>query len=863
MADGTIVLKTQVDQSGLKKGISAMKSGVSSLTGAFKKLAGVIGVAFSVSAVVAFSKSSSELATQTEANVQRLIDIYGKASTDVGDFIDQNAMALGMSKASAASFAAVYGNLFSVWADQSTNAQLTNKYLQMTSVVAAKTGRTVADVQERIRSGLLGNTEAIEDLGVFVNVKTIEMTDAFKRMANGKSWAQLDAYAQQQIRSMAILEQATAKYGEATLQTSALVKGQFSAAWQDFQATWGQVVNRVLIPALDVLTQIVVKATELMRVLFNISGSTISQSGAISEAISNQQELTEAVEETDKAVQKNLASFDDLRILSGDNGGADSEVSSELVDALENASTVGIGSGSDAASAIEQQTAAVNQQASAFDVLFGQISRVKDIFMSGFWEGFAGADFSRLGESISSISDDVSEVFNGIQPQMSRLGESILIFCGNISGSISQIFTSTFQTIVAGLEQYLDVNKDDVRDKLGEILDASSRMVSAAGRTANAFADVFSTSIKGENAQRMTTSMISIFSDAALSLTSLAAQLGADVMEQLADAIDNNKEAINAALEDLYGTFADSAATIEELFGDLWDGLEDLYNEHFKPLIETLGDSLSKFVGEFVDAWRADIQPVLDDLSARFEEVVDEHVKPALDKVLAVLGRLIDKFGVLWRSVLEPLVSWIINVFVRILSWAIEGVGDIFLWLIEFGADIVSDLMDVFDGLIDFFEGVFTSDWEKAWEGIKAVFTGVINTILDVVEGAVNLVIEAINLLIGAVDLVGGTIAGLFGKEWSVPKLSDISIPRLAQGAVIPANKEFLAVLGDQKQGTNIEAPLQTIVDAFNIALEQNGRSGGGNTEVILQVDGREFGRAVVEQGNRENRRIGTRMVVV
>jgi hypothetical protein len=80
-----------------------------------------------------------------------------------------------------------------VWADQATNAELTNKYLNMTAVIASKTGRTVEDVQERIRSGLLGNTEAVEDLGVFVNVKTIEMTEAFQRIADGRSWEKLTA----------------------------------------------------------------------------------------------------------------------------------------------------------------------------------------------------------------------------------------------------------------------------------------------------------------------------------------------------------------------------------------------------------------------------------------------------------------------------------------------------------------------------------------------------------------------------------------------------------------------------------------------------------------------------------------------
>ena len=200
-SDGSIILSTKVDTTGIRSGMSKIKSDAGGLTKTFGKLASAIGLAFSVTAIVQFSRESAKLATQTEASVQRLIDIYGKASDSVGDFIDANARALGMSKAAAASYASVYGNLFSVWADQKTNAELTNHYLNMTAVVASKTGRTVADVQERIRSGLLGNTEAIEDLGIFVNVKTIEITDAFQRIANGRSWEQLTAYEQSQVRT--------------------------------------------------------------------------------------------------------------------------------------------------------------------------------------------------------------------------------------------------------------------------------------------------------------------------------------------------------------------------------------------------------------------------------------------------------------------------------------------------------------------------------------------------------------------------------------------------------------------------------------------------------------------------------------
>jgi hypothetical protein len=132
---------------------------------------------------------------------------------------------------------------------------------------------------------------------------------------------------------------------------------------------------------------------------------------------------------------------------------------------------------------------------------------------------------------------------------------------------------------------------------------------------------------------------------------------------------------------------------------------------------------------------------------------------------------------------------------------------------------------------------------------------------LSAIAEGINSAIRALNKFsIKIPEWVPNVGGGYFGFNLST--MSAPQIPKLAQGAVIPPNKEFMAVLGDQKHGTNIEAPLQTIVDAFNIALAQNGNASGGNTEVVLEIDGREFGRAVVEQGNRENRRIGTRLVI-
>jgi hypothetical protein len=153
--------------------------------------------------------------------------------------------------------------------------------------------------------------------------------------------------------------------------------------------------------------------------------------------------------------------------------------------------------------------------------------------------------------------------------------------------------------------------------------------------------------------------------------------------------------------------------------------------------------------------------------------------------------------------------------------------------------------------------------------GLITGFENAINGIIWLFESLINFVVDGLNLFLGGISTVTGAVGDLIGVNLRIPEipkasLGRVSIPRLAQGAVIPPNREFLAILGDQKQGMNIETPLATMIEAFQMALDsRSGYNGGGNTEVVLEIDGREFGRAIVEQGNRENRRIGTRLVIV
>lgn len=165
----------------------------------------------------------------------------------------------------------------------------------------------------------------------------------------------------------------------------------------------------------------------------------------------------------------------------------------------------------------------------------------------------------------------------------------------------------------------------------------------------------------------------------------------------------------------------------------------------------------------------------------------------------------------------------------------------------------------VFKGIITFLKGVFTADWKLAWEGVKDIFKGVWNTIVSIVEGAINLIIDAINWCINQINKIQVDVpdwmtelTGMGDFGFRIPNLNKVSIPRLATGAVIPPNSEFLAMLGDQKSGNNIEAPESLI--------RQIVREETGNGNIVINARGTmgQLIRMLKLEIEREDNRNGT-----
>lgn len=179
------------------------------------------------------------------------------------------------------------------------------------------------------------------------------------------------------------------------------------------------------------------------------------------------------------------------------------------------------------------------------------------------------------------------------------------------------------------------------------------------------------------------------------------------------------------------------------------------------------------------------------------------------------------------------------------------------------GREVINHLKDAFKALGDFVKKIFAGDFEGALESLKECGRSFGNFFISVAEGIANGFIKMVNMVIDAVnnmlpDTIPDWVPIIGGK--SFPKIphwdATCSLPRLANGAVIRGGQPFAAILGDQPKGqTNIETPLDTMLDAFRKALDERGD--GGTPVIRFEGSLAELGRVLRPVIEMENNRVG------
>jgi phage-related protein len=232
-------------------------------------------------------------------------------------------------------------------------------------------------------------------------------------------------------------------------------------------------------------------------------------------------------------------------------------------------------------------------------------------------------------------------------------------------------------------------------------------------------------------------------------------------------------------------------------------------------------------------------------------EVLAVKLSEALNKAKADFTALMKVVTWLWQNILEPLVVFIGGAFSTIFNNAFEMM-----------CDVIDGATLAFKGLMDFITGVFTGDWDKAWNGVKDVFSGIFSSLYGIVKAPLNLIIDAINTVISGINSISFNVPdwvpGIGGKAFSVniPKMT-----KLASGGI--TNGPMAAIIGDNVGGREVVSPLSDLQDMLVSAvgtamLQANQFSNSGrDKEVVLKIKDTEIARAILPAIDKERSRIG------
>ena len=731
----------------VKNATAKVREQSNSIGSAFGKLAKFAGFAILGKKLLDVGMYSAQTALEVSASMNQIKRQMGESSQSFLKWVNDNANAMNMGVGEATNYGAVYSNLFSGFIkDTNKLSAYTAKMLQTSAVVAEGSGRSITDVMERIRSGLLGNTEAIEDLGINVNVAMIESTEAFKKFANGQSWQQLDYQTQQQIRLMAILEQATAKYGD-TLSNS--VNGSislFKSLMKDSALNLGNamlpIINAIM-PVLNsfamVLKNVTAKLAEFIALMFNkkatvkdgVGGAVGDMGNAMKDAAGGAGDLADAVDDAGdsaggladnlgdsaknakKAAKEllGLMGFDEINLLSkkddSDDGGSGGSGGGGGGGKGGKGKGGGGGPFKDILPEVEL-TDMDNKFKSIFDGLGDKLKGLFDLFKKGFDAAFRPEGLERIKAALERIKKTLEEIATDprVVNAFNRMTEKIAYALGQIAGSLATIGVGIGVLLTESIANGLERQKERIIRALVALFDNIGNIAEAVGNIAQAFSSAFYDVITSTGAIRIGSAIVSTL----LSLTSTIVEVGS------------------------------------KLAGSLFKGFEKVVVTS-APKISSMLQSLLDIVAPIFET----IESVVDKFGDGLSSVYDEHVAPAIDSIANAFNGLIDIILILWEGSWKPFAEFLSNTFGISIETVADLLGGIILEALKLLADTIKLVADGFTAF---------SDWCKENKEIISTIASVIGTLATVWQGIKFLSwAEQAGGLAGAFELLSGKVS--------------------------------------------------------------------------------------------------------
>lgn len=624
----------------------------------------------------------------------------------------------------------------------------------------------------------------------------IQSTEAFKRFANGQSWDQLDYQTQQQIRLMAILEQATAKYGTTLSQS---VNGRislFKSLLKDAALNVGNaflpIINAIM-PVLNsfamVLKNVTAKLAEFIALMFNkkatvkdgVAGAVGDMNGALQDAAGGAGDLADAMGDADdasggladnlgdsaknakKAVKEllGLAGFDEITILNkkddSDDGGSGGSGGGG-----KGKGKKGKG-GSGPFKDILPEVALAdmdNQFKSIFDGLGDKLKGLSDLFSKGFSAAFRAEGLERITSAIGRIKKTLEEIATDprVVNAFNGMTEKIAYALGQIAGSIGTVGVGIGVFLSESIANGLGRQKERIIRSLVAQFENTGNIFASAGNIAQAFADGFYDVITSTGAIRIGSALVSSFFAIDSSIREISFKLGGDLLKGIEQIVTDNMPGIAEVFSNALSAIAPVFESAEKAINDLSDSISRVYDNYIRPSIESSTKAISGFVSVFVKGWNNHIQPVIQKIGQGFSDTIGKHISPFVQKILDMVASFQEMSQVI-NAYVGPVIGFIVEQLTRVLAPTLEYIGEVFRVLFNTVADILGGIADFLKGVFDIITGILTSDMSKIFDG----FTETGDAIMNILS---TLLTALLDLTVAVLKVIWDTIVAIFQAIW-------------------------------------------------------------------------------------------------
>ena len=881
--DGKVVISTALDNKGLVSGINNISGSLGGLKNVVGKLGGAIAAAFSITKVIQFGAESSKAARQLSdalIGLKSVVDGNGRSFSDAQKFLEEYT-ADGLIPAANAT--AAYKNLLSRGYDDSQIKSVLIA-LKDASAYGRQASYTMGEAVQSATEGLKNeNSVLVDNAGVTKNVA--KMWEEYAASV-GTTAANLTQQQKIQAEVNGILEESKYQSGDAAKVANTLSGQlqQLSFNFNSLKVAVGNAINPIVeavLPAINAavagFTRLANSIASVMAALFGSASLTSSATAGGSAIVDTnnqivesaeagaeaQKDLAKGVAAAGKAARKSIAGFDELNILQdktaggGGGGGVALDVNAESA----------IASVSDVTDTLSPKIQAT------IDKINELIAPLKEIDLSPL-----KTSFETLGKAVAGLGQMIGKHlewywFNVLAPLAEWTMEEAAPAVVNLLASAFNLLRAALDPVLSGIEK--------LWEKMQPVIEwmKETAIIAIKAITDN-FNDL------AELLDEKAPEIESIFENLGI-IINAAWKLAEPFFTNIREGILIIEKALSQSLFDKLGLLIDMLSGVTFILAGFTPGNWDLVWKGMTKVASGKAEYIEKRVGEMCKVLGVDISGLSESVEDSMSKVqrVFEVAWDGAQKAWQSAGRWFDTNVVTpLRELFAPLDSWFQTLFENI--W--QSVSDVFSNIQEIGigckviiqaawneflkklktgaSDAWAGIQAVFGKVAEWFGETFGDAWKKVQEVFSKdgkVFEGIKEGIVESFKSIVNSLISGINRVVAKpFEGLNSAIRKIRSFEvlgaYPFSGLSTVSVPQipyLAQGAVLPANKPFMAVVGDQRHGTNVEAPLTTIQEAVaNVMSDQVSAMMAGFNALLAET---QLLRQVVENVNIGDTTIG------